>query len=110
MTTTYRWVILEHTGAPNDPQGIHYDLLLEDLTSCRTWRLNQIPNSNSIEVEAIRLSNHNLRWLNTKESILSRGRGYTGGGSGSSAGRSAGGTVGLSRQMGSGGYKALGGS
>ena len=41
---------------------------------------------------------------------LSRGRGYTSGGSGSSAGRAAGGNVGLSRQMGSGGYKALGGS
>ena len=36
--------------------------------------------------------------------------GFTQGGSGSSAGRSAGGNVGLSRQMGSGGYKALGGS
>ena len=36
--------------------------------------------------------------------------GYTQGGSGSSAGRAAGGNVGLSRQMGSGGYKALGGS
>ena len=36
--------------------------------------------------------------------------GYTQGGSGASAGRSAGGNVGLSRQMGSGGYKALGGS
>ena len=36
--------------------------------------------------------------------------GFTQGGSGSSAGRSAGSNVGLSRQMGSGGYKALGGS
>jgi len=36
--------------------------------------------------------------------------GFTQGGSGSSAGRSAGGNVGLSRQMASGGYKALGGS
>ena len=36
--------------------------------------------------------------------------GFTQGGSGSSAGRAAGGNVGLSRQMGSGGYKALGGS
>jgi len=41
---------------------------------------------------------------------LSKGRGYTSGGSGSSAGRAAGGSVGLSRQMASGGYKALGGS
>ena len=41
---------------------------------------------------------------------LSRGTSYTSGGSGSSAGRAAGGNVGLSRQMGSGGYKALGGS
>ena len=41
---------------------------------------------------------------------LGSSRGYTSGGSGSSAGRAAGGSVGLSRQMGSGGYKALGGS
>ena len=41
---------------------------------------------------------------------LGSSRGYTSGGSGSSAGRSAGGNVGLSRQMGSGVYKALGGS
>ena len=41
---------------------------------------------------------------------LSRGTSYTSGGSGTSAGRAAGGNVGLSRQMGSGGYKALGGS
>ncbi len=36
--------------------------------------------------------------------------GFTQGGSGSSAGRSAGSNVGLSRQMGSGGYKSFGGS
>ena len=35
--------------------------------------------------------------------------GFTQGGSGSSAGRSAGGNVGLSRQVAAGGYKALGG-
>ena len=36
--------------------------------------------------------------------------GFTQGGSGSSAGRSAGGSVGLSRQVAGGGYKRLGGS
>jgi len=50
------------------------------------------------------------KYCDQKYPSLSRGRGYTSGGSGSSAGRSAGGNVGLSRQMGSGGYKALGGS
>ena len=25
-----RFIILEHTGAPDDPAGRHYDLLLED--------------------------------------------------------------------------------
>ena len=40
MTTTYRWVILEHTGAPNDPQGIHYDLLLE---ACSILDIKDIP-------------------------------------------------------------------
>ncbi len=71
-----RWVLLEHVGAPNDLAGIHFDLLLEDISSCWTWRLDQIPNQEHPEVNAIRLPNHDLRWLDTKESILSKGRGH----------------------------------
>ena len=76
MFTCKRWVLLRHTGAPDDIAGIHFDLLLEEDNSCRTWRLNQIPNSKSLKVEAIRLPNHNLRWLDIKESTLSRDRGH----------------------------------
>ncbi len=71
-----RWVILKHIGAPDDVLGMHFDLLLEDETICRTWRLNEMPNHAKIFVEAIRLPNHSLRWLEIKESSLSRGRGY----------------------------------
>ena len=76
MIKSKRWVLLEHTGAPDDLLGIHFDLLLEDISYCWTWRLTHIPNQNSPEVEAIRLPNHDLRWLDINESILSKGRGH----------------------------------
>ena len=70
-----RWVLLEHKGAPEDPLGLHYDLLLEDEGSCRTWRLSQIPTLNSQYVEAIPVAPHNLSWLKKKEGEVSGGRG-----------------------------------
>ena len=75
MMTSKRWVIFEHVGAPDDLVGKHFDLLLEDLSSCRTWRLIQIPTKCEQEVEAMPLPNHRLQWLDTLESTLSRGRG-----------------------------------
>ena len=75
-------------------------------TSSRT--INQsalaVVKSNQTEKSAIN------KYCAEKYPRLSSGRGYTGGGSGASSGRSAGGAVGLSRQMASGGYKTLGGS
>ena len=38
-----RFVLLEHIGHPDDPAGLHYDLLLEGAEACRTWRLATIP-------------------------------------------------------------------
>ena len=49
------------------------------------------------------------KYCKEKYPRLRSGRGYTGGGSGSSAGRAAGSSVGLSRQVAGGGYKQLGG-
>ena len=43
MDTFKRWVLLEHVGDPNDPEGRHFDLLLEDRSECRSWQLRQIP-------------------------------------------------------------------
>ena len=31
MNQPKRWALLEHRGSPDDPEGIHFDLLLEDL-------------------------------------------------------------------------------
>ncbi len=70
-----RWVLLEHKGAPEDPLGIHYDLLLEDEGSCRTWRLSKIPTLDSISVDAAPLPPHKLAWLEKKEGEVSGGRG-----------------------------------
>ena len=76
MAISNRWVLLKHIGAPDDLLGIHFDLLIQDISACRTWRLNQIPTPMAHVVEAIRLPSHSLRWLDIKESILSKGRGY----------------------------------
>ena len=73
-------------------------------TESRTINQSALAVTKSNETEKIIIQ----KYCDQKYPSLSRGRGYTGGGSGSSAGRSAGGNVGLSRQMGSGGYKALG--
>ena len=45
-TAPLRYSLLRHTGAPDDPSGCHYDLLLEDGEPCRGWRLPAIPARN----------------------------------------------------------------
>ena len=71
----YRWVLLRHTGAPDDVKGIHYDLLLEDKKFCRTWRLSDIPLSDGPYVDSAYISPHNLAWLDIKEKVVSGNRG-----------------------------------
>jgi len=56
-----RFVLLEHTGHPDDPAGRHYDLLLEEPEACRTWRP---------------LPPHRLVWLDTLAGEVSGGRGF----------------------------------
>ncbi len=74
-TTTKRWVLLIHIGAPDDPVGRHFDLLLEDGQGCRTWRLASIPSLDGPEVEATPTKIHKLSWINIKTATLSKGRG-----------------------------------
>ena len=71
----YRWVLLRHTGAPDDLKGIHYDLLLEDKAFCRTWRLSDIPLLDGPYVDSICIAPHKLDWLDIEEKIVSGNRG-----------------------------------
>jgi hypothetical protein len=71
-----RFVLLEHTGHPDDPAGLHYDLLLEEPEACRTWRLVAIPVAGGEPVAATPLSPHRLAWLDTLAGEVSGGRGF----------------------------------
>jgi len=71
----YRWVLLRHTGAPDDIKGIHFDLLLEDKDFCRTWRLSDIPLFDGPSVKYLYIAPHNLYWLDIKEKVVSGNRG-----------------------------------
>ena len=71
-----RFAILEHTGAPDDPAGRHFDLLLENDAACRTWRLMQLPHPNGPAVAALELPPHRLAWLDTIADDVSGGRGH----------------------------------
>ena len=72
---SYKWVLLRHTGSPDDSRGIHFDLLLEDLKFCRTWRLSDIPLLDGPYVDSVQIAPHNLDWLETQEKVVSGNRG-----------------------------------
>ncbi len=71
-----RFVLLEHVGHPEDPAGLHYDLLLEDGETCRTWRLATIPAAGGNTVAAEALPPHRLDWLDIEAAEVSGGRGF----------------------------------
>ncbi len=71
-----RFILLEHTGAPDDPAGLHYDLLLEAGEACRTWRLEEIPSPAGPAVAAVAIAPHRLAWLDHVAGEVSGGRGF----------------------------------
>ena len=71
-----RYSLLRHTGAPDDPSGCHYDLLLEDGDSCRTWRLADIPTADGSSQNATALPAHRLVWLEPRHAAVSGNRGW----------------------------------
>ena len=71
-----RFVLLEHTGHPDDPTGRHFDLLLEQADACETWRLADIPRVEQPAVMASQLPDHRLVWLDRLEGEVSGGRGF----------------------------------
>jgi hypothetical protein len=71
-----RYALLRHTGAPDDPNGYHYDLLLEDGEHCRTWRLTHRPVVGEAAQAAVELAPHRLVWLTPRSAAVSSGRGW----------------------------------
>jgi hypothetical protein len=71
-----RFILLEHVGHPDDPAGVHYDLLLEEGAACRTWRLAVIPTGDGEPVVATVLPPHRLAWLDIESAEVSGGRGF----------------------------------
>ena len=71
-----RYALLRHTGAPDDPSGCHFDLLLEDGDSCRTWRLANLPRLNEAATAAIPLPAHRKVWLEPRSAAVSGDRGW----------------------------------
>jgi len=71
-----RFALLEHTGAPDDPGGRHFDLLLEAGGACRTWRLLHVPVAGGPAVAALELPPHRLAWLDHEQGAVSGGRGF----------------------------------
>lgn len=75
-TSMPRFILLEHSGAPDDPAGLHWDLLLEDDGGCRTWRLTGLPRLNGPAVHAEEIAPHRLAWLDHEAGEVSGGRGF----------------------------------
>ncbi|MDA0253865.1 MAG: hypothetical protein O3A18_03190 [Planctomycetota bacterium] len=71
-----RFVLLEHTGHPDDPTGRHFDLLLEEPEACQTWRLAEVPVAGGEGVAAEPLPPHRLAWLDIEADEVSGGRGF----------------------------------
>ena len=77
MDRCNRWVLLEHVGDPDDVLGRHFDLLIEDSGSCRTWRLNTVPVVDGPPLDVVQLHPHKLHWLETtSKKRVSGGRGW----------------------------------
>ena len=71
-----RFALLEHTAAPDDPAGRHFDLLLQAGSACRTWRLLDLPQPGGEPVAALELPPHRLVWLDHVAGEVSGRRGF----------------------------------
>jgi hypothetical protein len=66
-----RFVVQEHTT----PQGVHWDLMIEQGDTLTTFRLAESPeNATDHTVEAVRIADHALRFL-TYEGPVQKGTG-----------------------------------
>ena len=65
-----RFAILIH-----DHPALHWDFLLENGESCRTWRLLDEPDNGANEIRAVEAADHRLMYLDY-EGPVSGGRGH----------------------------------
>ncbi len=75
MTKQNRWALLEHDPSMDDPIGKHFDLLLEDESKCRSWRLAKNLVLDGPLQEAVPTPFHRLEWLSFQSGKVSGGRG-----------------------------------
>ena len=71
-----RWILLEHIVPVDSLNQSHFDLLLEDIGGCRTWRLEVVPVLDGPPQPVTPLPMHRLYWLETSVSEVSGGRGW----------------------------------
>ena len=76
MNVPKRWILLQHVGSPDDPKGMHFDLLLEDKDWCRSWRLESIPVLDGPSLSVSPVPVHRLEWLDHLDGQVSRARGW----------------------------------
>jgi hypothetical protein len=57
-----RFVLLRHEVASSEPGATHWDLMIDDGSSLRTWRLNRCPTTNEI-LEAEPIADHRRAYL-----------------------------------------------
>ncbi len=76
MSKKNRWVVLKHIESLYDLQNFHFDLLLEDRYSCRSWRLKEIPELDGPKLQIFSIKPHDLSWLSTAGRNVSGNRGY----------------------------------
>ena len=69
-----RFVVLLHETPPGYPRPTHYDLMLEQGTVLATWALAKLPVAGGESVDAERLPDHRLDYLDY-EGEVSGGRG-----------------------------------
>ena len=58
-----RWTLLKHEKINNKILDIHFDFLLENGESCKTWKLYMFPELDGVSVDIFEHSNHRLIWL-----------------------------------------------
>jgi len=71
-----RWTLLKHEKINNKILDIHFDFLLENGESCKTWKLYMFPELDGVSVDIFEHSNHRLIWLTIDSKLLTNNRGF----------------------------------
>ncbi len=75
MEVGNRWTLLEHIDDIRVPFDRHFDLLIEDGLTCRSWRLKEMPVLDGPFVKLHQSDRHRSQWLEINEGLVSGKRG-----------------------------------